>query len=252
MAAVFRIVNPAPSRGRAKASNPSLFIINGGRKKMAATKRKYSRPRAKARPRLRAKARPRTNAHRPRQYARARVHHRRRARASAPRTNRRRVSYARRGNPRRTYKRRGNPFLGSVTGIFEGALTAIIGMGITDYATGLVTGFFPMGGNPLVGIGVKLGVAWGVGELARKFGFAKHAQLLAIGGAVSAGKDALSLAFGGGGILFPSAPVAVQTAPGQAMIPASMTGDNIGVSEIAFAPAGMSEIAFAPAYPGAW
>lgn len=248
MAAVFRIVNPAQRRKPKR--NPALYIINGGRRKknMATAKKKYSRPRARPKARPRAKAR--VNTRRPRQYARARVHHNRRRRTNPVHRRRRAVA---RANPRR-HRRRNPGMLGSVTGIFEGALTAIIGMGVTDYATGLISGFLPTGGNPIFGIGIKLGVAWGVGELAKKFGFARHAQLLAIGGAVSAGKDALSLAFGGGGILFPSAPATqvVQTAPGQALIPASMTGDNVGVSEIAYAPAGMSEIAFAPAYPGAW
>jgi len=99
-------------------------------------------------------------------------------------------------------------------------------------------------------IGVKLGLAWGLGEAAKRFGFAKHARMLSIGGAISAGQDAINYFIGGGGLLFPGP----QAKPGQALIPADLTGDSTtpAMSEIVYAPAGyggLGEIVYAPNIP---
>jgi hypothetical protein len=245
MAATLRIRN-----GARPGSNPHLVIVNGGRRKgahMAATKTKR-RSTARARPTKRASNRryskPRAHNTRRRTGMRAVAHHRRRHTAARA-TNHRRRSH----NPvvRHTRRRRSrNPFgLGNVTGIFEGGLTALIGMVLTDTLFGLASSAFAAYiASPLIGILVKLAIAWGVGEGARKFGFQKHANLLAIGGAVSAGKDAMNYFVGGGGLLFPQPTVQVQTAPGQALIPASATGDSM--SDLTWAPAYMGDITYGP------
>ncbi len=118
---------------------------------------------------------------------------------------RRRPSRRRTSNPRRrrvNHRRRNPGLLGSATGLLEGAVTAVVGMGMTNYAYGILGPMLGgiVGGSPLASIGIKLGIAWGLGEAAKKFGFAKHASLLAIGGAVGAGQDVFNMFIGGGGL----------------------------------------------------
>jgi len=79
-------------------------------------------------------------------------------------------------------------------------------------------------------IGIKLGIAIGLRMAANRFGFAKHANMLAIGGAVSAGQDALNYFVGGGGALFP-APVQA----GRAAFPADTGMTNDGMQDIVYA-----------------
>ena len=138
-------------------------------------------------------------------------------------------------------------------GVFEGATVAIVGMAVTDFLQGAVTGFLPdLGGGGLVKIGVRLGLAYAVGAGAEKFGFGKYANLLAIGGAVGAAQDALRTFVGGGGLLFPSGQTAVLP-PGRAMVPASMTGDDAGVNDIVYVDpnyGSLGEIVYAPNVPG--
>ena len=121
-----------------------------------------------------------------------------------------------------------------MTGVFEGALTALLGMGITDFAQNtLVASFIPdLSGAPLMRALVRVGLALGVGKAAQMAGFGKHANLLAIGGAVGAGQDVLRSFIGGGGLLFPVQQQ--QLPPGRAMVPAAMTGDDVGTSDIVY------------------
>lgn len=171
----------------------------------------------------------------------------RRRRRTAIVPNRRR---RRRSNPVRRHRRRRNPgLLSGATGLLGKAVTAVIGMSITNFVYNAVGAMVPGG---IVGkIGVKLGIAWGLGVGARKFGFAAHADMLAIGGAVSAGQDAFQYFVGGGGLLFPApAPV-----PGRVALPAAMTGDDAGygMSDIVTVPGNwgsLGEIVYAPNQPG--
>lgn len=161
---------------------------------------------------------------------------RRRRRRAAPRVSRRR----RRANPIRRHRRRRNPgLLGSAGGLLENAVTAIIGMGLTNFAYGFVGSMNPAG---MVGqIGIKLGLAIGLRMAANKFGFAKHANMLAIGGAVSAGQDALNYFVGGGGALFPSA-APVPVAAGRAAFPA----DTGGMEDIVYGnPGNFADVSYA-------
>lgn len=216
---------------------------------MAATKPR--RAPARARPRA-TNRRPRKKASNPRrtQYRRATVHHRRKRTGYTLNSRRRRPA---RNPVHHTRRRRRNPgIISGVTGIFEGGVTAVVGMLITDTVYGFISGFLP-NSNPLLGIGAKLAIAWGTGEAARKFGFARYSNLLAIGGAVSAGKDALSYFFGGGGLLMP-APVQVAGRPGTALLPASMTADDgQGMNDIVVAPPGygtLGDLSYAPGFQG--
>jgi len=120
-------------------------------------------------------------------------------------------------------------------------VTAIIGMGITNFAYGFVAGMNPAG---MVGqIGIKLGLAIGLKMAASKFGFAAQANLLAIGGAVSAGQDALNFFVGGGGALFP-APVPV--AAGRAAFPVETGNAGDGMQDIVYAnPSLFNDVAYA-------
>ena len=237
MPAIVTLLNPARRRGsRRRRGNPaSLVVINGKRRKstMAARRR---RPAVRRR---------RTTVGNPRRR-RTTVHHRRRR--TALQLNRRRHHVLnprrrRRANPIRRHRRRRNPgLLAGAGGLLESAVTAIIGMGITNFAYGFVGGMNPAG---MVGqIGIKLGLAIGLRMAASKFGFAKHANLLAIGGAVSAGQDALNFFVGGGGALFPAPASAV---PGRAAFPADTgTAGSDGVSDIVYAnPNLFNDVAFA-------
>jgi hypothetical protein len=147
----------------------------------------------------------------------------------------------RRSNPRvrRINRRRRNPAL---KGVFEGMVIAGVGMAITDVVQGLVpSGMLP--GGAVAKIGVRLGLAWGIGALAEKFGFAKYANLLAIGGAVGAFQDTFRLLFGG---MLAPAPVQQipQLAPGQVLLPAGATGE--GFEDVTYFPQGFGDITYGP------
>lgn len=121
--------------------------------------------------------------------------------------------------------------LGSAGGLLEQAVTAIVGGTITDMVYGFVGGMNPAG--PLGQIGIKLGIAMGLRMAAQKFGFGKHANMLAVGGAVSAGKDALNYFVGGGGLLFPSA---APLPAGRVLMPADTGGSgDPSMSDIVYA-----------------
>jgi len=174
------------------------------------------------------------------------------AKTNRRRTNRRHHSILalnprrrrRRSNPRvrRVNRRRRNPAL---KGVFEGMVVAGVGMAITDVVQGLVPGGMLPGGA-LAKIGIRLGLAWGVGALAEKVGFAKYANLLAIGGAVGAFQDVFRLLFGG--LLAPAPAPVAQLAPGQVLLPVGATGDG-GMEDITYAP-GFGDITYAP--QGSW
>jgi hypothetical protein len=134
-------------------------------------------------------------------------------------------------------RRRSNPgLLAGAGGLLENAITGLVGAGITDFAYGFVGSMNPAG---MIGqVGIKLGIAMGIRMAANRFGFARHANMLAIGGAISAGKDFLNYAVGGGGILFPQ-PTAV---PGRAALPAAMTGDDVGMSDIVAVPSNWGQL----------
>ena len=114
-----------------------------------------------------------------------------------------------------------------------------VGMAVTD----VVQGFVPSGlipGGAVVKIGVRLGLAWAVGAAAEKFGFAKYANLLAIGGAVGAFQDTFRLLFGG--MLTPAPAPVPQLAPGQVILPADATGE---MGDIVYYP-GFGDIVYGP------
>jgi len=171
---------------------------------------------------------------------------RRRRVTAAARPNRRRSGLfsingrRRRRNPngitRRRSNRRRNPPL---KGVFEGMVVAGIGMAVTDVVQGFVPSSFLPGGT-VVKIGVRLGLAWAVGAAAEKFGFAKYANLLAIGGAVGAFQDTFRLLFGG--MLTPAPAPVPQLAPGQVLLPAESTGE---FSDITYFP-GFGDITYGP------
>ena len=236
MAARVVLLNPARRRGRKAKANPALVIVNGKRRNVMAVRRRR-RKTTTTRRRRRAVANPRR-----RRATTRRVTHRRRRRA-APRVNRRRRHVL---NPRRRRvthrRRRRNPGLvGAAGGLLENAITAIVGMGLTNFAYGFVGSMNPAG---MVGqIGIKLGIAIGLRVAANKFGFGKHANMLAIGGAVSAGQDALNYFVGGGGALFPAAAAAV---PGRAAFPADTGMVSDGVGDIVYANPGLfNDVAYA-------
>jgi hypothetical protein len=114
-------------------------------------------------------------------------------------------------------------------------------MGIVNFGYGFVGGMNPAG---MIGqIGIKLGLAIGLRMAANKFGFGKHANMLAIGGAVSAGQDALNYFVGGGGALFP-APVSV--VPGRAAFPADTGMVDVGQGDIVYGnPGNFQDVAYA-------
>jgi len=115
-------------------------------------------------------------------------------------------------------------------------------MALTDFVQGLVPINF---GGPWGRIGVRLGTAYLLGVGAEKFGFAKYANLLAIGGAVGAAQDAFRLLMGGGGVLSPAQPIVVGPPAQLAM------ADPEGVGDIIMAPGGgMGEIIYAPDQQG--
>lgn len=246
MPAIITLLNPARRRGATKRrrGNPaSLVIVNGKKRRhtMAARRRRRTTA-APSRRRRRTATNPRrrraTMATNPR---RRRVN--RRHRSAFALNGRRR----RRSNPSR--RRRRNPgVLSGATGLLGQAVTAVIGMSITNFIYNAVGAMVPGG---IVGkIGIKLGIAYGLGIAARKTGFASHANMLSVGGAVSAGQDAFQYFVGGGGLLFPSAAPAPAQVAGRVAIPASMTGDDQGVSDIVQVPAGwmgMGDIVNAPA-----
>jgi hypothetical protein len=107
-------------------------------------------------------------------------------------------------------------------------------MALTDFIQNtLVASLLPdLSGAPLMRGGVRLLLAVGLGQGAKQFGFAKHANMLTIGGAIGAGQDVLRGFIGGGGLLFP-APQAAMPA-GRVMIPANMTGDDAGTGDIVY------------------
>lgn len=171
---------------------------------------------------------------------RRRANPRRHHSTAAPRrrTNRRKVGIMlnrrRRRNPVVRHRRRRNPPL---TGVVQGSFIAFAGMAVTDFIQGLVP--IQIGG-PWGRIGVRLATAYALGIGAERFGFAKYANLLAIGGAVGAAQDAFRLLMGGGGVLTPSVPVVVGP-PGQLQM-----ADPEGVGDIIYGQGGMGEIVFGP------
>ena len=177
---------------------------------------------------------------------RRRANPRRHTATSNPRrrTNRRKVGIMlnrrRRRNPVvRHHRRRRNPPL---TGVVQGAFVAFAGMALTDFIQGLVPIRF---GGPWGRIGVRLATAYALGIGAERFGFAKYANLLAIGGAVGAAQDGFRLLMGGGGVLSPAQPIVVGP-PAQLAV-----ADPEGVGDIIMAPGGgMGEIIYAPSNQG--
>jgi hypothetical protein len=250
MPAIITLLNPhrRGSKRRRRGNPGSLLIVNGKRRSnMARRRRRTTTRRRKAV----------TN---PRRRRRTPVTHRRRRRRAAPRTNRRRRSllnprrHHRRRRVNRSHRRRRNPsgILAGASGLLEQAITAIVGMSITDFAYGFVGGMNPAG--PVGQIGIKLGIAIGLRMAANKFGFSRSANMLAVGGAVSAGKDALNYFVGGGGLLFPSAAPAPA---GRQLVPVAMTGDDAGggqvLSDIVSVPpnwGNLGEIVSAPTWQG--
>jgi hypothetical protein len=237
MPAIITLLNPAHRRGvKRRRGNPaSLVIINGKRRSTTMAVRRRRRAAAPKRRRRTNRRRVTTVVNRRRRRANP---VRRRRRRAAPRVNRRR----RRSNPVRRHRRRRNPsILGSAGGLLEQAITAIIGMGITNFAFGFVGSMNPAG---MAGqIGIKLGLAIGLKMAATKFGFSKYANMLAVGGAVSAGQDALNYFVGGGGALFPSA---VPVAAGRAAFPADTGMPNDGsMADIGYAnPSLFNDVAY--------
>jgi hypothetical protein len=120
-------------------------------------------------------------------------------------------------------------------------MVAFAGMAVTDFLQSLV----PISiGGPWGKIGVRLATAYALGVGAERFGFAKYANLLAIGGAVGAAQDAFRLLMGGGGILTPNLPVVVGPPTQLAM------ADPGGVGDIIYGPDGIGEIIYAPTNQG--
>ncbi len=233
MPAILTVLNPARRRAKRRRGNPaSLVIINGKRRTNMAARRRRAPVRRRRRARVNSRRRRTTTIVNRRRRTNT-VHRRRRA---APRANRRR-----RVNPVRRHRRRRNPgLIGSAGGLLENAVTAIIGMGLTNFAYGFVGGMNPAG---MVGqIGIKLGIAIGLRMAANKFGFGKHANMLAIGGAVSAGQDALNYFVGGGGALFPAPAVPA----GRAAFPADVgMPSEGGMQDIVYAnPALFNDVAY--------
>lgn len=167
--------------------------------------------------------------------------------AAAPRrhrrTNRRKVGIMlnrrRRRNPVVRHRRRRNPAL---TGVVQGSFIAFAGMALTDFVQGLIPINF---GGPWGRIGVRLATAYALGVGAERFGFAKYANLLAIGGAVGAAQDAFRILMGGGGVLAPAQPIVV--GPPQQL---QMGPDGAGIGDVIYAPEGMGEIVLAPGDQG--
>src|SRR5262245_55709934 len=254
MAAIVTLLNPTRRRGnkrrrrapaRRRRGNPhQLLIVNGRRKTSMAARRRRRRRAAPVTNRRRRRANPRRR-------RRGFIMNRRRRRngtlLSNPRRRRRR-----RANPRRRHhRRRRNPgLLSGAGGMLQKGLTAVVGMAVTNFAYGFVAGVNPAG---MVGqIGIKLGIAWGLGTVARRFGFSAQADMLTVGGVVSAGQDAFNFFIGGGGLFFPAAASALP--PGRTAMPASMTGDDAGISDIVAVPqnwGGLGDIV-GTSYPTGW
>lgn len=249
MAVTTRVSNPHKSRVHRRANGPHLLIVNGGRKMAKAAKKRRTSTRRVHHKRAAPKKRVSNRTHNARRYN---AHHRHHAKK---RTTNRRKNTARRYN-----RRRHNPGLGisGITGLLGDALTAVLGAGITSYAYSLVGPMLPIGG--IFGqVGIKLGLAWLLGEGARKFGMQKYAHMLAVGGAVSAGQDAFSYFIGGGGAFFPAPAPALKA--GQVVVSDQSTGSTDGgtyvnqMGELVFAPPGtmngLGELIVVPNYyPG--
>ena len=122
----------------------------------------------------------------PRRRRRRAVVHR-----NAPRRHRRR-SYAsnppRRRHSRRSYRR--NPGIPS-SGFLMDAAYVTGGFFATRIATGYVLPLIGMGETPLIRLGAKGVVAWGLGFLGGKFLGPKAGQLLLLGGLVEVMSDAV-------------------------------------------------------------
>lgn len=142
-----------------------------------------------------------------------------------------------RRNPFTRRSRRRNPHPG-LKGIVEGSVVAMAGMAITDFAQGFVPFSF---GGALGKIGVRFGLAYGLGMAAEKFGFAKYANLLAVGGAVGAAQDLFRLFMGGGQTLVAAAPAPQQVA-GRVAVDARLTGDDEGMGDIVRVPANYNQL----------
>jgi hypothetical protein len=109
----------------------------------------------------------------------------RKTRRAKPKTTARKsnpVHRPKRALARRTTRRRRNP------GEFLSA-----GSLVENMATEILYGFIPPVGGTLVQMGIKGGVAYGTGYVAKRFfGVnAKHAEMIAIGGGVAVVKDAI-------------------------------------------------------------
>lgn len=180
-----RVANPARRRvtrrrkvrvARRKGNPSQLAIVTGG-KTMAARR---SNPRRRRRSRRRASTRRRNPVYR--------------VRAAPRRANRRYVRRRRRSNPtrrRRFSARRRNP---AITGLITKAAWVGGGVFLTDMAQGLI----PLSvSNPLARIGIRFGVAWGVGAVAGRFVGQSNAELLALGGMAGAAQDLIRLLWGG-------------------------------------------------------
>lgn len=226
MPAIVTLLNPH-RRGSRRRGNPGhLLIVNGKRRTAMAARKRNTRRRVSKKPATRV-SNPRRRTRRANSRHTTVVNHRRRA-------NRRRNPSVKRVN-----RRRRNPAL---KGVFEGMIVAGIGMAITD----VVQGFVPasmLPGGAVAKIGVRLGLAWLVGAGAEKFGFAKYANLLAIGGAVGAFQDTFRLLFGGMLAPAPAPQQPLQLAPGQVMVPAGADSD---MGDITYFPQGFGDITYAP------
>lgn len=135
-------------------------------------------------------------------------------------TRRRRRNPARVKSRRRFGARRRNP---AITGLITKAAWVGGGVFLTDMAQGLI----PISvSNPLARIGIRFGVAWGVGAVAGRFVGAQNAELLALGGMAGAAQDLIRLLWGGfGGIFAPAPQTQMIAAPMDQLGP----GDGMGM-----------------------
>jgi len=221
MPAIVTLLNPARGKARIRG-NPHLVIVNGrkGNKTMATAKQKKARA---------------LFAKRAKSGYFKKGHHKAAASVKSNRGRGGLFKLNKRNGKTTVFNRRRHHNPGMFS-IFEGAITAILGMAITDFVQNtLIASFLPdLSSTPVMKGGVRIALAAGVGMVADKFGFKKQANLLAIGGSVGGAQDILRGFIGGGGLLFPAPAPMPALPPGKAMIPVDMTGDDAGTNDIVY------------------
>src|SRR5689334_15311463 len=217
MATMTRVINPPAGgtrRRRVKVNPSHILVLNGGKKKMAVSKRATAKTK---------------NAHR---------------RTTQNSGSRKKATHKKRPNPfsaashhmKRRRRRRANPV--NLRGMFNTTLPIAGGVIGTDIAVNLLGSFVPMGflgqWGPIV---TRYILAWGLGTLMERFVSPANAQLIAGGGAAGAIQDASRILMSQiGGIVAPKQPVLLPNS--QAQLPPGAAG----IADIVNAPEGYSQL----------